>query len=174
MFNFRFVLAGIALTLGACASSPEYVAADNAEDYGYYARKISEDRYRVNYNGSRRTSLQDSRDYALLRSAELTLNNGYDWFQIVDRETSTIETREPTVGYGYGYESARYVETNCGLLGCSRKSQPATYTSVHLDNRRAENRHSHSLEIRMGKGKIPEDGNYYDARTVSESILRSL
>lgn len=170
MFYSRIILAATILTLGACASTPDYVAAENAGDYGHYTRKISDDRYRVNYNGRRSTDLQDARDYAMLRAAELTLIKGYDWFQIVDRETSTIESREPEMQVGFGYEQARHVETRCGVLACTRTERPVRYTSMHLDNRRPETRHSHSIEIVMGKGKIPENGNYYDAKAVAESI----
>lgn len=169
----RIIFVATILMLGACASTPDYVAADNASDYGHYTRKISDDRYRVNYNGRRSTDLQDARDYAMLRAAELTLNKGYDWFQIVDRETSTIESREPEMQVGFGYEQARHVETYCGVLTCTRTERPTRYTSMHFDNRRPEVRHSHSIEIVMGKGKVPENGNYYDAKAVAESIGES-
>lgn len=170
MFYSRMIFAATLLTLGACASTPDYVAAKKSGDHGYYTQKISDDRYRVNYNGRRGTDLQDARDYAMLRAAELTLNKGYDWFQIVDRETATTESREPEMQLGFGYEQARHTETRCGLVSCTRSSRPASYTSVHLDNRRPETRHSHSIEIRMGNGKVPEDGNYYNAKDVAESI----
>lgn len=170
MFYSRIIFFAFILTLGACASTPDYVAADKAGDYGYYTRKISDDRYRVNYNGRRGTDIQDARDYAMLRAAELTLNKGYDWFQIVDRESSTVESREPEMQLGFGYEEARHVETRCGLLSCTRTVRPATYSRVQFDNRRRETRHSHSIEILMGKGKMPDNGNYYDAKEVAKSI----
>ncbi len=170
MIYSRLIFVATILTLGACASTPDYVAADSASDYGHYTRKISDDRYRVNYNGRRSTDLQDARDYAMLRAAELTLNKGYDWFQIIDRETSTIESREPEMRIGFGYEQARHVETRCGVLSCTQYSRPARYTNMQIDNRRPETRHSHSIEIQMGKGKVPENGNYYDAKAVAESI----
>ena len=111
MLITRIVLLTALLTLGACASSPNYVAADSANDYGHSTRKISENRYRVNFNGTRRADLQDTRDFALLRAAELTLAEGYDWFQIVDRESATTETRQPAAGFGF--ERAYHYEINC-------------------------------------------------------------
>lgn len=170
MLITRIVLIAALLGLGACASSPRYVAADSAGDYGHYSRKISDDRYRVNFNGSRRTNLQDARDYALLRAAELTLAKGYQWFQIVDRETSTTETVDREPRFGFGYERAWRVERNCGLVSCTRSVRPATYTTWRVDSGRPTEKHSHSIEIVMGKGKMPEDGNYYDARAVVDAI----
>lgn len=166
----RIVLLTALLGLTACASSPRYVAADSADDYGYYTRKISDNRYRVNFNGSRHTNLQDTRDYALLRAAELTLDRGYEWFRIVDRETATTETfgNEPRVGFGY--ERAWYVERNCGLVSCSRSVRPATVTTWHVGSGRPQERHSHSIEVVLGKGEPPADGDYYDARAVASAI----
>lgn len=170
MFYSRILIIATMLTLGACASTPDYVAADSAGDYGHYTRKISDDRYRVNYNGRRSTDLQDARDYAMLRAAELTLNKGYDWFQIIDRETSTTESRESQPQFGFGVQEARHYETRCGLVSCTTYSRPSRYSSLQISNHRPETRHSHSIEIVMGKGKVPENGNYYDARAVAESI----
>ena len=174
MLITRIVLITALLSLTACASSPRYVPAKNADDYGHFSRKISENRYRVNFNGSRRTNLQDTRDYALLRAAELTLAKDYEWFQIVDRETATTEKVSHEPRAGFGYERAWYVERNCGLVGCTRSARPATYTSWRFETGRPSETHSHSLEIVMGKGEISEDGNYYDAKAVVNAIYEQM
>lgn len=168
MFTFRIVIIAVFLALGACASSPNYVAADGANDYGHHSRKIADNRYRVNFNGNRRVSYEDTRDYALLRAAELTLAEGNDWFQVVDREAQTTETKEPEAQFGF--ERAYYVERNCGLVSCSRSVRPATYARMEFDTRRPETKHVYSLEIVMGKGDMPEDGHYYDASSVVKAL----
>lgn len=169
----RIALIAVFLGLTACASSPSYVAADGAYDYGHSSRKIAENRYRVNFNGNRNTSYEETRDYALLRAAELTLVEGNDWFQVIDRESQTHETnREPQSRFGY--QRAYYVNENCGLVGCSRSVRPATWTSMEFDSRRPDTKHTHSLEIVMGKGDMPEDGHYYDAREVVKAIYRTM
>ncbi len=172
MLITRIVIVLSLLTLGACASSPRYVAADSATDYGHYSRKISENRYRINFNGGRRADLQEARDFALLRAAEITLSRGYEWFQIVDRETSTIERREPRAGFGIERSYTTY--RSCGLVGCSETTRPATWTRMSLDNTRTESAHSHSIEILMGNGEMPEDGNYYDASDVLDALYQQI
>jgi hypothetical protein len=47
MFITRIVLIVALFTLGACASSPKYVAADKATQYGHYSYKIGESRTRM-------------------------------------------------------------------------------------------------------------------------------
>lgn len=172
MMITRIVLIAVFLTLGACASSPKYVAADSADDYGHYSRQISENRYRVNFNGERSANLQDTRDFALLRAAELTLAEGNDWFQIIDRESATTQTREPHSAFGY--QRAYYTEKRCGLVSCTRTTRPTSFAHMEFGNHRSTTSHSHSLEIVMGKGEVPEDGNYYDAQSVVKSIYRTM
>ena len=178
MFTSTTVFARIAavavfLSLAGCASSPSYVAADSANDYGHSSRKIAENRYRVNFNGNRSTSYEETRDYALLRAAELTLAEGNDWFQVVDRESQTTETnREPEARFGY--QRAYYVSENCSLVSCSRSVRPAAWSSMDIDTRRPETKHAHSLEIVMGKGEMPADGHYYDAREVVTAIYKTM
>ena len=174
MLITRIVFVAALLSLGACASSPKYVAADGAYDYGHQSRQIAENRYRVNFNGGQRASLQDTRDFALLRAAELTLAEGNDWFQVIDRETATTETRDREPRVGFGYERAWTVRESCGVLSCTRSTRPASYARFDYDTRRPAESHSHSIEIVMGKGKVPEDGHYYDAREVVKSLYNAI
>jgi hypothetical protein len=168
----RIAMTAMFLALGACASTPEYVAAGDAAGYGYYSQRIEDDRYRVNFNGNRHTSYEEARNYALLRAAEVTVAEGYDWFEIVDRESLTTESlrREPAARTGYVEHWT--VEDRCGLLGCTRRARPSAFTttSLEFDATRPATRYMHSLEIVMGKGEQPEDGHAYDAREVMRTV----
>lgn len=174
MFNSKFALILAMFALGACASNPKYVPADDADDYGHYSTKLDENRYRIVFNGRRTTSLNTTRDYALLRAAELTMQEGNDWFRIVDRETYTDRNAsEPAIGVSY--QRAYYVEQSCGLLACSRTIRPRDYGYMQVDTSRPQTVHSHSLEIVMGSGAMPADGgNYYDASAVAKSLWASM
>lgn len=156
------LIAVVGLTLAACASSPKYVPADDPDDIGHYTTRLDENRYRIVYNGSRSTGVNTTRDYALLRAAELTLIEGYDWFEVIDRETVTTRDHEPATEFGV--ERTWYVERSCGLLSCSQSARPWTTTRMQLDTDRSRTRHTHMIEILMGNGEIPEQGgNYYRA-----------
>lgn len=177
MFNPRIALIVIALGLGACASGPKYVPANNAEDYGHYSTKLDDNRYRIVFNGGPTTGLNTTRDYALLRAAELTLQEGYDWFEIVDRETSSESRDRHSMGPGMGfaYERAYYVERNCGLLACSQSVRPRNYSYMEMSNTRPRTVHSQTLEILMGTGEIPQKGgNYYNASSIAKSLWESM
>jgi len=180
MFSSRIasqVIAAVCvLGLAACASTPDYVAANDPDDFGHYSTRLDDNRYRIVYNGGRTTGLNTTRDYALMRAAELTLADGYDWFEVIDRETVTVtdhDDRGPDMGFGF--ERTYYVERSCGLLSCSQSVRPWTTTRLDVDSGRSVTRHSHMLEIVMGKGEIPEKGgNYYNAAPLAESLFESM
>jgi hypothetical protein len=175
MFKSRFAVIVMALGLGACASSPRYVPADDAGAYGHYNTQLEENRYRIVFNGRQSTGLNTTRDFALLRAAELTLQQGYDWFQVVDRETFSTNQRDVEPTMAFAYERAYYNDIDCGLLACTRSVRPRNYGYMELGNGRAQTTHSHALEIVMGSGKMPTDGgNYYDASAVAKSIWDSM
>jgi hypothetical protein len=173
MFYSRVALIAVVLGLGACASTPKYAPADSPDDYGHYSSKLEENRYRIVYNGRPSTGPNTTRDYALLHAAELTLGEGYDWFEIVDREMATSQTRQPASGFTY--ERAYYVERSCGLLACSRSMYPMTGARLEIDSGRSQTKYSYVLEIVMGKGEMPEKGgNYYKAAPIAASLIASL
>ena len=57
------------------------------DGYGYSEQRIEENRYRVSFAGNSATSRQTVEDYLLYRAAELTVQTGHDWFEVVDRDT---------------------------------------------------------------------------------------
>jgi hypothetical protein len=78
---------------------------------GYSEQRLAPDRFRVRFHGNELTSRDRVEGYLLYRAAELTVQNGFDWFVIVDRH-SEHETRtyvrpdpfyRPYYGPGYGY-----------------------------------------------------------------------
>jgi hypothetical protein len=78
---------------------------------GYSDQRIMPDRFKVKFHGNELTSRDRVEGYLLYRAAELTLQNGYDWFLIVDRHTEhDVETYirpdpfyRPWYGNDYGY-----------------------------------------------------------------------
>jgi hypothetical protein len=76
----------LGLLLAACAGKPTpYQSAQGG--YGYSEQRIEDNRYRVSFAGNSATSRQTVEDYLLYRAAELTVQNGHDWFEVADRDT---------------------------------------------------------------------------------------
>ena len=102
---------------------------------------------------------------ALLRAAELTLENGYDWFEVTQR---WIDGRPDSAGgvrpsLGIGASSGRY----------GRYSSSGVGVGVGL-NFSGPSPTSTSLEILTGAGPRPDRREAYDARGVVESLRARL
>ena len=75
-----------ALALGACATATPYQPAGyNGERGGYAEQRLEANRFSVSFSGNSVTSRDQVEMSLLLRSAELTVENGYDWFVTVTR-----------------------------------------------------------------------------------------
>lgn len=154
-------MAAVLMLLAACASQPAYRAADE-EGYGYSERQLTEDQFRIHFRG-RGDDTGRAMDYAMLRASELTLEKGFDWFDVASRDTLVDREQVPvatTSAVGVSYATVQ----DCGLLTCTKYYRPVPqyHTSVNMGDQRSEV--EVIMEVRMGKGVRPSDQNSYDAR----------
>ncbi len=61
---------------------------------GFSETQLAPDIFRVSFQGNGFTSIDKTKDFGLLRAAELTISNGYSYFAIID---STEEARSLTI-----------------------------------------------------------------------------
>lgn len=156
----RPIALALAAALTGCATpvTTQFVPAQNPQSMGFSDYKIEPGRYRVTFQGSPGAPPNQVADYALLRAADLTLGDGYDWFRVSDRSFQQSPDRNRpsfSVGVGGGSFGGR---TGVGLsLGRSFElgGGPAL---------------AQSLEIVMGKGTSPQNTDVYDAREIRKSI----
>ncbi len=170
MKSATFLFALLTLTLAACSSTHPYKQAQGS-GYGYKETAISADRYRVHYK-ARGTDNAEAMDMALLRAAELTLLQGYDWFVVVNREQMAERNRDHHTGSSIGASRQQEVVRDCGLLGCTTRTRPNTQydVGVSIGDGSGRNEIESILEVRMGKGVRPEEGDSYDAYEVSKRL----
>ena len=81
-------LAAILLMVGGCATSTPYqpLSAVSPASGGYTDQRLAENRFRVTFAGNMLTTRERVESYLLFRAAELTVEQGFDWFVVVDRE----------------------------------------------------------------------------------------
>lgn len=148
----------IALALAGCATTPTvYQPASGREAVGFSEYRIEPGRYRVSFQGGPGAPGAQVSDYALLRSAEITLRDGYDWFRVVDRVGGVREGSGSSVSVGTGTSS--YGRHSAVGLGVG--------TTFDLSGGPALSR---SLEILMGHGAVPTGVDAYDARAVVQDV----
>jgi hypothetical protein len=144
----------LALLLTGCASAPTpYQAAKGG--FGYSEQQIEENRYRVSFAGNAATSRQTVEDYLLYRAAELTVQTGHDWFEVVDRNTVQEYSGyggSPEMGVGVGSGGNFGVGLSFPVLG-GGGGGGGSYTA--------------SMDVVVRDGEKPqENANAYDALSV--------
>lgn len=151
----RLLAAAFLATLaGACATPPTvYGPAASANAMGYRSAKIESDRYRVSFRGNPDLKAPQVEDMALRRAAELTTQNGYTWFRIVDRHTEQIGGR-------------RNGGTSVGVGGSSGSFGSGIGVGLSFDLTPDSRRYETSMEILLGKGEKPGDIDAYDAQSI--------
>ena len=114
---FRILLTGAgAVLLAACATATPYGPAADGGGYGFSEQRIEENRYRIMFRGNSLTNRETVENSLLFRAAELTVQQGYDYFTVVENETETRTSYRTTpsaafygrYGYGYPFYRPRY------------------------------------------------------------------
>ena len=97
--------ASAALALGACATETTYRPATGRgfDRTGYSDRQVEANRFLVSFAGNSSTPRDTVERYLLFRAAEITLQNGGDYFVMVNRDTDQQTRTYTTPGFGSGW-----------------------------------------------------------------------
>ncbi|NBB51414.1 hypothetical protein GVN24_24320 [Rhizobium sp. CRIBSB] len=144
-----------ALALSACVSLAPYGPARTPTGQGYVEQRIETTRWRVTYRGVGARS--EVADRAFRRAAELTIAQGFDWFEVTQSVSGGRSDADgglqPSVSIGagtgrYGGLSTSGVGVGIGL----------NFSGPHPT--------STTIEIVLGRGTRPERATTYAAREV--------
>jgi len=99
----------------ACASTPQGFGPAYGSDFGYRNTKIQQDRFRISYTSR---DAYESRDFALLRAAQIANTEGYSHFKIIDGES--FDNGPNAIGSHIG-------------IGIGSEHRGGTHTNSHVD-----------------------------------------
>ena len=176
------MFAALALSAGlsACATSTPYQPniRGQATAGGFSEVRLEPDRSRVTFAGNSLTTRETVEGYLLFRASELTVQTGYDWFDIVDRDTdkkvSTYVEPDPFYrpwygGYGYWRPAWRYYGRGYGWRGWD-PFWGDPFWADRVDVRTIE-KFEATAEIQLHKGPKPQgDPRAFDARAVMDNL----
>lgn len=161
----RRILALVAAAaLAACATATPYQPARDG-GFGYAESRIESNRYSISFNGNSLTEREAVETNLLYRAAELTVQNGYDYFVVVNRAVDPKRQlyAVPTARYAfspyYSYYSPRW------------GWRPWTDPFWTTDTISEVTRYTATAEIVLFKGPKPStDPNAFDARDVMANL----
>ena len=168
------------LGLTACETATPYqpLRPGSAQTGGYSDYRIDASHWRVTFKGNSLTSRETVEKYLLYRAAELTLDQGFDWFDTTDRHTerntSYYGDTDPFyrsgfgLAYGWGWRPSWRYYGGFGWRGWDPwMGGPFWADSIDI---RQVNQYEASAEIVLGKGPAPEGRRVFDAHQVVENI----
>ena len=165
--------------LAACETATPYQPLNpaSASSGGYSETKLEQDRWRVTFAGNSMTSRETVETYLLYRAAELTVTQGYDWFETVDRHTDkdkrTYIDPDPFYGPGYRWGYFRPYWSFYGRGYGWRSWGPFWGDPFWADGLDVQeiDRYQATAEIVMRKGAKPAlDPKAFDAHAVMTSL----
>lgn len=164
----RLLVVLCAAALAACATATPYQSASpEGARYGYAERKIENNRYSISFNGNALTERDTVESYLLFRAAELTLEQGYDYFVVSQRATDD-ETRLVPFGGGpsrYGFYP--HYSWYSPRFGWHPFYDPFWNDTTY----REVTRYEATAEVVLMKGQKPADNpQAFDARQVRDNL----
>ena len=151
---------GCLVLLSACSTATPYGPAFDSR-YGFSETQIEQNRWTVGFSGNSLTDLKTVESYLLYRAAELTDQQGFDYFVMVDRKVDE-DSQFQSTGFGPNYSPFRmqYYSPRWGW----RNPYDPYFNDVTL---REVTKYEALAEIVMGKGPKPAtDPKAYDAEDV--------
>lgn len=108
----KIICLSLCAILAGCATGYGKMSIWN--EGGYADTQLTKDTFLVSFRGNDMTAPERTRDLAMLRSAEIMLENGYPYFVLLDMNTSsnsssfTMPTANATTVSYAGYTSTNY------------------------------------------------------------------
>jgi hypothetical protein len=184
-------LATSTLLVAGCATETAYRPATGQGFYraGYSDRQIEPNRFLVSFAGNSVTSRDTVERYLFFRAAELTVQNGYDYFVLADRDTNLQSRTYSTPGFGgwgggwgggfggfggWGPAWRFHGRGGLGWSGWGGAGWGGGWGGGGWGNDfdiRTIDRYEATAEVVMRKGPIPRDNiRAFDARKVIDTV----
>jgi len=148
----RLAICASVLLLAACATP--YQASGFRG--GYSETRVADNVAEIHFSGNANTSSAFVRNAALLRAAEYTLDNGYEWFEV--GRINSASSRRPTIDPGQPMPAY-------GSNQVAWPSNPSVSTTQ---------KHRTDLYIYMGDYPAPSEATPLDAAEVAEHLRAEL
>ena len=138
---------------------------------GYTQTQLNDNKYQVRFGCNGYSSKSFCNDMALLRSAELAVDNNYNYFLIIDNDNSvsnsSFTTPQQSVTTVYGAGNTAIANTSYYGGQTINISKPSTTNTIILVNENSDAAYNAKLIIKNMCGK------YYKSISTKRTCLKS-
>ncbi len=149
--------------VAACSTPTPYKPAISPFDDGYTTQRLESNRFRISFKGNSLTNRQTVDTYMLYRAAEVTLENGGDYFVLVNKDVdknTAFENYGDDLAWGWG-----------GGWGWRHGFGPGPGFGGGIDYSRPINSYDAIADIVTYRGPKPAGNtNAYDAHEVMAAV----
>jgi hypothetical protein len=161
MFSFRLIfLSVLALSFLTSCATPTPYQESGAFGMGYRSFKLDSNKYRVSFKGNRITEREQVETYLIYRAAEVTVEEGFTHFSMVNMNTDRKTEFEPISPAIYGY----YMP-NAGVFPYYVYGNPNAPRSGTLERTEYE-----AVAFVNMLNDPPKDGQFFNAREVIKNL----
>ncbi|RTZ13596.1 hypothetical protein EJ063_19505 [Vibrio aquaticus] len=146
----------ILLLLGGCATTYQ----SQSFTGGYSETQLDENVFVVSFEGNGYTTKKRAAAFTMLRSAELTVNNGYAFFAVIDSDSHTINS---------SYTTPTTAHTTANVSGFGNFATGTATTTFSGGQTYAISKPSNTNTIVMFKER-PDNVFTYNAKFVMKSL----
>jgi len=152
--------------LSGCAMGPTAYGPAQGSSLGFASQKVESDRFHVSFTGR---NVDEARNLALLRAAELTKGEGYSHFRVigsgVDHQGQSGSPVTTSVGVGIGSGGRR------GYYGRGSRTNVGIGIGINDIGRALQGKKvTAGMEIILLNGVEDLDDNVYEADSVINSV----
>jgi hypothetical protein len=141
----------LSILLSGCATSYQ----SSGSTGGYSETQLDENVFKISFRGNGFTGRERVADFALLRSAELSLQNGYKYFVVIDENsytsnsTYTTPTTSNTTANVYGSGNYAYANATTTTYGGQtyNVSKPSSSSTIVCFKEKPENTFSYNASF---------------------------
>lgn len=162
--SIRIAIAASIVTLTACQTSAPYQALvpTAAKPEGYSQLQLQPDRWRVTYLAPRHVQHRAASADLLRRAAQLTVDQGYDWFTTAGQEGATYHGES-----GGGVSHADWSDAETGFGTADWDPSRSDPTAPPPGTPHTPGWYEVSEEIVLHRGARPQPGTgAFDARAI--------
>ena len=142
--------------LTGCASTGGSFGPAYGSDLGYRNTQLQQDRFRVSYTSR---DPYESKDFALLRAAQIADNEGYSHFKVIQGDIYDNGPNPIAAGIGIGLGNGRYNRSNVNV-------------GVHDIARTVEGRKvTETIEVVLLASAPANDPSVFSAQSIMKNIV---